>query len=105
MYKGGAFGEEVVLNKKADRFKYFVVSAGSNDNPFGRALYQSVWKNAYLKSRFEALWATWYQRAIGIIRASNDGAGGQAAQFAVNTSAPAAASKGASVSGGQTMDR
>lgn len=63
----GGFGEEQRLTKKSDRFKYFTVSAGSNDNPYGVGVYRGIWDKAFLKGKFEAMLCNWYQRAIGIV--------------------------------------
>jgi hypothetical protein len=88
---GNRLKGEVLLNKKADRFKWIVASSGSLDNPYGVAGYGPIWLPTFLKARFQELLASGVQRSIGIIRVTNTGQGGLSAKFQKQVTAPAAA--------------
>ena len=77
MWHGGSYsmGSEVVFNRRADPFKWFVSTSGSTNNPYGNALYRAVWLPAYLLARFDELLATGVQRSVGIVKVTNSGGG------------------------------
>ena len=69
VYVGNGTSDPVVFNRWEDDYHWLVCTAGSTDNPYGEALYRSIWLIYYVKQQFFQLWAQGMKRSVGVIQA------------------------------------
>jgi len=67
-YIGSGFGKVVVFDRPEDQYHWLTCASGSTDNPYGDALFKSVWLIYYIKQRFMQMWAQGMARSVGVVK-------------------------------------
>ena len=65
-----SFSDPQIMNKPLDHLKWWTLSSGSTDNPYGNAILMELWLIWYIKSRYTESWSIGMNRSMGILKAS-----------------------------------
>lgn len=72
VYVGKGSKDPIVFSRPEDKLHWLVCSSGSTDNPYGEALYRSIWLVYYVKNIFFQKLAQGMNRSIGVVRAKQN---------------------------------
>lgn len=69
----GVAGNVIVYDKPLDKLRWMICTSGSTETPYGESFLRRLWMLHFISRTFEQMGAKAMQRALGVIKASQQG--------------------------------
>lgn len=69
VYVGKGLQNPIVFNRWEDELHWLICTSGSTDNPYGEALYRSIWLIYHVKNQAFQKWMQGMGRSVGLVKA------------------------------------